>query len=206
MCEASAKRKLRQWALEQRRSLATSEILGMSERIVNNLKEVGEFRRGRRVFVCLSFDNEVSTWKLVEELASDSERRLYVPRVDHDGVMHVHPYPCKLMSLRMGLQQPAPGEPEIPVEDAGSSIDVAIIVGLAFGRQRGYRLGHGNGYFDRFLAGKPLFTIGLSFEFLLVDRLPVELHDIPMRMIVTEDQTYRYGYKHEADIRGTVAE
>jgi hypothetical protein len=38
-----------------------------------------------------------------------------------------------------------------------------------------------------------------------VDRLPVEPHDIPMRMIVTEDHVYRCENKREKDLRRTVS-
>jgi 5-formyltetrahydrofolate cyclo-ligase len=72
-------------------------------------------------------------------------------------------------------------------------VDVAVILGLAFERERGYRLGHGKGYFDRFLAGRAFVTIGLSFECLMVDRLPIEPHDVPLQMIVSDKGAYRIG-------------
>jgi len=105
--------------------------------------------------------------------------------------MHVHLYPCRLQTLSMGLCQPVPGEVEVPLGSINSIVEVAVILGLAFERGRCYRLGHGKGYFDRFLADKTFTTIGLSFETLMVDRLPVEPHDIPLRMIVTDDIVYR---------------
>jgi 5-formyltetrahydrofolate cyclo-ligase len=70
-------------------------------------------------------------------------------------------------------------------------LDAAVILGLAFDRQRGYRLGQGKGYFDMFLAGKTFTTIGLSFKDLLLDRFPAEPHDVPVRLLVTEKQVYR---------------
>jgi 5-formyltetrahydrofolate cyclo-ligase len=87
----------------------------------------------------------------------------------------------------MGLQQPVDGEAELPV----SALDAAVILGLAFDRQRGYRLGQGKGYFDMFLAGQTFATFGLSFEELMVDEFPAEPHDVPMQIIVTEKQVYR---------------
>ncbi|MCG3148272.1 MAG: putative protein YqgN [Verrucomicrobiae bacterium] len=184
---ADNKRALRRWAEEQYRALTADDVRALSERVVANLKRVEEFRQARRVMVCLSFGNEVNTWPLVEEIAGDPARQVCVPRVERDGVMHVHPYPCQLRTLAMGLQQPLLGELELPAQ----SLDAAIILGLAFERQRGYRLGQGKGYFDRFLAGKTFLTIGLSFEALVVDQLPVEPHDVPLGMIVTDQNIYR---------------
>ena len=182
---------LRRWAMEQSQLLTVDDVRVLSERAVTNLKQVKEFHAARRVMVCLSFGNEVNTWPLVEEIAGDPTRQVFVPRVERDGIMHVHPYPCRLRTLGMGLRQPAPSEPELPVDRMDSLIEVAVILGLAFDREHGYRLGQGKGYFDRFLAGKTFLTIGLSFEALMVDRLPIEPHDIPLRLIVTDQKIYR---------------
>ena len=205
MTETLSKTDLRQWALRQRRRLSPSHIRRMSERVANNLKTVEGFRCARHIFTCLSFDNEVDMWRLVDELAAEPDRQVYVPRVDDSGIMHVHPYPCKLRTSRMGLRQPEPGETEVTRERVDTILDLALVLGLAFERRRGYRLGHDAGYFDRFLTGRPFCAIGLSFECSLVDRLPVEPHDIPMRMIVTEDHVYRYENKREKNLRRTVS-
>jgi 5-formyltetrahydrofolate cyclo-ligase len=171
----------------------------MSERIAANLMAIEAFQRARHILICLSFDNEIDTWHLADELAADADRKVYVPRVSPDGVMHVHPYPCRLKTLRMGLRQPAKSESELPRERINATLDVALILGLAFDRRRGYRLGQGKGYFDRFLHGRPFHAIGLSLECFLVDDIPVESHDIPMRMVVTEERVYRYEARHEGN-------
>jgi 5-formyltetrahydrofolate cyclo-ligase len=180
------KEALRDWARDQYRSMHPDVVCALSERIVVNLKQVAEFQQARRVMICLSFGNEVNTWPLVEELARDPSRQVCVPRVERDGVMHVHPYPCRLRTLAMGLQQPVAGEPEVVPE----TLDAVVILGLAFDRQRGYRMGQGKGYFDKFLAGQTFATIGLSFDALMLDEFPVEPHDVPMRLVVTEKQVY----------------
>jgi 5-formyltetrahydrofolate cyclo-ligase len=72
------------------------------------------------------------------------------------------------------------------------TIDAAIVLGLGFDR-RGYRLGYGSGYFDRFLAAYPLTAIGLAYGFQMIDRLPTEPHDVPMTVVVTERETVEPG-------------
>lgn len=64
------------------------------------------------------------------------------------------------------------------------------MLGLGFDR-RGFRLGYGSGYFDRFLAGRPFPAIALAFAVQLEDELPAEPHDIPMTVIVTENEIRR---------------
>lgn len=198
--ERGSKSALRKWAREHGRIHSKDHLFRMSERIAANLKTVDEFRRARHILICLSFGSEVDTWRLTDELVSGPDRKVYVPRVSSDGIMHVHPFPCSLRTLRMGLREPEKGEPEVPCERIDAVLNVALILGLAFDRRRGYRLGQGKGYFDRFLLGRPFHTIGLSLECFLVDGIPVEPHDIPMRMVVTEERVYCYEDRRQENL------
>ena len=69
-------------------------------------------------------------------------------------------------------------------------IDAIVIPGRAFDK-KGNRLGRGYGYYDRFLNVMPIETkrIGLAFEFQIKDYLPVEEHDMPMDVVITEKRT-----------------
>jgi 5-formyltetrahydrofolate cyclo-ligase len=58
---------------------------------------------------------------------------------------------------------------------------------VAFDRKNN-RLGRGEGYYDRFLKLLPSTTptIGLAFDFQLVDTLPeLEAHDMPVSLVLT---------------------
>src|SRR5436190_7338099 len=154
---------------ERASALATGRILAAPE-----------VAKARRIFLCLSFGSEIATAELVERLLAE-DREVYVPRAEpRDRQLHVHRYPCELVTLSFGLQQPKRGTPEVPAEAIDTTLDVALVLGLAFDR-RGYRLGYGSGYFDRFLVGRPFPALGMAFEQQMVDRLPDEPHDIPMR-------------------------
>jgi 5-formyltetrahydrofolate cyclo-ligase len=201
MAASRSKADLRRWAREYSRTLPEDRTLQASERLAANLKTVEEFQRARHILTCLSFDNEVDTWRIVDELASDPDRTVYVPRVSPAASIHVHPYPCRLRTLRMGLRQPEKTEPELPPDRIDATLDVTLVLGLAFDRQHGYRLGQGKGYFDRFLRGRTFCVIGLSLDSFLIDDIPVEPHDIPMRVIVTEERVYRYEDQREENLR-----
>jgi 5-formyltetrahydrofolate cyclo-ligase len=100
--KAAAKEKLREQARARYRALSAADVQGRSAQIIHRLQTVPEFQRAGHVLVCLSFGNEVNTWLLVEELTRDPSRQVCVPRVERDGVMHIHPYPCRLRTLAMG--------------------------------------------------------------------------------------------------------
>ncbi len=52
------------------------------------------------------------------------------------------------------------------------------------------RLGRGGGHFDRFLQSHAGPKIGLAYDCQRAETIPIEPHDIPLDMIVTEAQTY----------------
>lgn len=64
----------------------------------------------------------------------------------------------------------------------------AILVPLLGFNDKGYRLGHGGGWYDKFLPSQlRALKIGVGHESMLVDFEP-ENHDVPMDIIITETQ------------------
>ena len=184
------KRALRLELQARRAALPAATLRAAGEAVAARALAAPELARARSVFVCLSFGDELATAPLIDRLAA-AGRELLVPRADPaDGRLHVHPFPCELATLSFGLRQPPRGAPELDEAELDERIDVALVLGLGFDR-RGYRLGYGRGYFDRFLAGRRFPSIGLAFDEQVVERLPVAPHDVPMTLVVTPTRTLR---------------
>jgi 5-formyltetrahydrofolate cyclo-ligase len=83
----------------------------------------------------------------------------------------------------------APGE-DAPVVEP----DVMVLPMLGFDA-KGNRLGYGAGHYDRTIASieKPIFRVGYAYSAQEVDQLPVEPHDKPLDMVVTEAGVRRLG-------------
>lgn len=82
------------------------------------------------------------------------------------------------------------GGAQPPVGAAELVPDVAIIPVLGF-TATGARLGQGGGHYDRFLADHPATVpIGIAWDCQLVDALPAEPHDVPLRAVVTPTRFY----------------
>ncbi len=80
------------------------------------------------------------------------------------------------------LQPPASAPAAVP--------DVAFVPLLGFASD-GHRLGQGGGHYDRWLAAHPeVLALGLGWDCQLLDNLPREPHDYPMRAIVTPTRIY----------------
>ncbi len=86
-----------------------------------------------------------------------------------------------------GLKEPGPEAPELKPDE----LDLIVIPGLAFD-ERGFRLGHGAGYYDRFLAHTNAFKLGLGYDFQLVPELPVEDHDVKLDALLTPSGFHRF--------------
>lgn len=161
-----------------------------ADHVAASVLALPEVERARRILTCLSFGVEIDTWRLVDRLLA-SGREIFVPRADpRDGKLHVHSYPCALRTLSFGLRQPPRETPELEESAIDRSLDAVLVLGLGFDR-RGYRLGYGSGYFDRFLARRPFPAIGLAYALQLEDRLPDEPHDVPMTVVVTDGEVSR---------------
>lgn len=62
---------------------------------------------------------------------------------------------------------------------------VCFVPAIAFDK-KGYRLGYGKGYYDRFLSEHNVFKIGVCFSELIVDNLPINEYDIAVDALITE--------------------
>jgi 5-formyltetrahydrofolate cyclo-ligase len=80
-----------------------------------------------------------------------------------------------------------PGSFRVPTSDGPLVTPMVVLVpGLAFDR-RGYRVGYGGGFYDRFLDAHPhAQTLGMAYELQRVDRVPTEPHDRPVAGLITE--------------------
>ena len=193
---STEKEALRQSLREKLAAQPTTDAREAAEAIHRQVLALPEVREASGLLVCLSFGHEVDTWALVDQLLSNATQRIggqqiYVPRAERRGHrLAVHPYPCPLETLSFGLQQPPRNTPALPSDAIDQHIDVALILGLGFDH-RGIRLGYGAGFFDRFLAGRPFPAIGLAYALQVVETLPADAHDIPMSVVVTEEEVIR---------------
>ena len=68
-----------------------------------------------------------------------------------------------------------------------AAIDLVVVPGVAFDLNGG-RLGRGGGFYDRFLSSLPTTTatIGICFDWQIVDVVPADSRDTPVHAVVTD--------------------
>jgi 5-formyltetrahydrofolate cyclo-ligase len=155
------------------------------------LCEQPEFRRAEVMMTTLSLPHELDTTALALR-AWQEGKRVLAPKVSWEQRRML---PVEIRSLisdvtesPTGMREPIPGMP-FPVVD----IDLVIVPGLAFDAA-GNRLGRGRGFFDRFLSHPDFAGVAcaLAFEEQYVDKVPVHAHDVPVDMLVTDQQVRRF--------------
>lgn len=133
----------------------------------------------------VSVHSEVDTRALIADLLG-AGKRVAVP-VQTPGSMRLAELaaPDALALGAHGIPEPAP--PRVLLDDA----NVVLVPGLVFTTD-GHRLGQGGGHYDRLLAAMPRAQrVGLAYEEQLARRLPIETHDEPMDVVVTDLRVLR---------------
>jgi 5-formyltetrahydrofolate cyclo-ligase len=181
---------LRTRYLARRNALSPEQRVNMSERIADLVTGLPIFREKRHFFVYCSYQSEVETMGLLQRclqagktvsvpLACPERSRMLAVAITNPATDLACGYKGILEPMRHRSKEHA-------VALAG--IDVAIIPGAVFDRC-GHRLGYGGGYYDRFLAASPrAVRIGLAFSLQVTDHIPVQSHDIPMDILITEQE------------------
>ena len=119
--------------------------------------------------------------KLIESMLK-SGKHVSLPVSGENGTMEFYPLGSlsELSPGKFGIPEPPATWPVRPKAD-----DVIIVPALCCDK-RGHRLGHGAGYYDRYLAMNKCFSICLCRKALLEDRLPTEDTDIAVSLVLTD--------------------
>lgn len=167
-------------------SYSTLEKAQKSAIIKDRLFNEEEFKRARVVMFYVSLQDEVDTFIMIDE-ALKAGKRIAVPVILKEEKRliagEIHNRLEDLESQHFGIYQPRQDRvKEVPLDD----IDLVVVPGVAFDRKN-IRLGRGHGYYDRFLSGLPkrTKTIGLAFDFQVLEDLPQDPHDVPVSKIVS---------------------
>ncbi len=169
-------------ALAMRRAIPPDQRRAMSDAITADILAWDAFRRAEAVMAYASVGAEVETWPLLRETLRLG-KRLLLPRCLGAGVMEAVPVDGLSTLTRgvLGIREPGPVAPPFDRR----AIGLILVPGVAFDWS-GNRIGHGAGYYDRFLCGFDGMTCGLAFSAQVSDRLSVLPHDVPVRALATE--------------------
>ncbi|MFQ6039257.1 MAG: 5-formyltetrahydrofolate cyclo-ligase [Candidatus Poribacteria bacterium] len=177
---------LRKQARKRRDSLSEREIATKSQKITDTLLQIIESNQFLVIMLYLDMNSEVRTIPLMRRLL-DMGKTVLAPVIEPDS-RELSPYriinhEVDLVLSRYGMLQP---DPQRCQAFAPEGIDLVTVPGIAFDA-RGYRIGYGGGYYDRFLKRCPqALWVGLAFEAQLILNARPEEWDVPVHQVVTE--------------------
>ena len=185
--KTKTKKDLRERILTLLRNQKKEERLRKSTVILGKLFRLKVFKKAKTVFFYASFDGEVDTFAMIRE-AQRLGKHIGLPRVKKKDKKII---PVRVYNFKTDMKKGSYGIKEPKYVRTRmldlKSLDLVIVPGVAFDKNN-HRLGRGVGYYDRFLKRLPpkVPTIGLAFDFQIIDYLPQKGdHDMVMSKVIS---------------------
>jgi 5-formyltetrahydrofolate cyclo-ligase len=185
------KRQFRQLALAARKAQPEKEAA--SAAIWGQLLASNAYARARTVMVYVHARDEVRTRPFLPQLIA-SDKTVVIPWCtpeDAIGLFHLT-HLDEITAGRFGILEPvAHLRVQAGRQVRAAALDLVLVPGVAFDVAGG-RLGHGRGYYDRFLPEvRPDATlVGLAYDTQVFPVVPTGPEDIYMDLVLTPRASY----------------
>ena len=178
------KQTIRSLYLEVRNNIQDKEI--KSKKITKKIIETNEYKKAKVIALYKNLKSEVSTDELIN-YSLRIGKIVVLPKVtDNNLIFYKINKDTNFIKSNFGVLEPDNNN-YISKED----IDLVITPGICFDKYKN-RVGFGKGYYDRFLEGTNLKTIGICFqEQITNDVIETTYNDIKMDLIITDKCTIR---------------
>ena len=185
------KKTIRKDILAKRIAQSNTEVAVKSAVIQEKLLPYWDKDEVKTIMVYLPFRKEVNLTPLIEAAWSKGkkiaipvckEEFTIVPSLIYDFEEDLEPGLWNILEPKKDKMRPV----------APEDLDLVIVPGVAFDKGCN-RLGYGAGYYDRFLPrlrqGVPF--IAVCFELQMQENVCPDCHDVPMYMVITEENVYQ---------------
>lgn len=177
------KQQLRALLRERRDAIPTQKKQELDREIVNKIVQSPLFKQATKIFLYAPVKGEINLLPLARA-AQQSGKRIAFPRCDTstEQMQFFELLPeKKLVAGAYNIPEP-PADAPLCESDKHT---LCILPALSCDT-RGYRLGYGKGYYDKYLTAFRGTTVCAVYHGLLSPTLPSEAHDIPTQFICTE--------------------
>ena len=157
--------------------------------IAAQVRRLWQYQRNNVLLIYVSTSIEVDTFRIIRQALADG-KRVAVPRcVPNTRNMEFY-YIQSTDELKPGMFGVL--EPEPVSEHLYRESDGGLCIVPAFSYDwRGYRLGYGKGYYDRFLSRFEGNMVGICYSECVQRSLPHGSFDRPVELLVTESYLRR---------------
>lgn len=159
----------------------------LDKRIFNFLIESDFYKKAKRIFIYVSYKNEVDTREIIQ-YSLKNNKIIYVPKINIEDktmrAIRIHSL-NELYVNKYGILEP------IIVDKNYNELyfDLIVTPGIAFDKL-GNRIGYGGGYYDKYLSTleNKIDKIALAYEFQVIDNIIAEKHDIKVDCLITDSE------------------
>lgn len=174
---------LRKSALAQRNALTAQQAIELNEKLLKQFKTLNFGNiKSIHIFLPIVKHNEPNTFLLIDWLRENHPTIvIVVPKADFETstmANYVFTDQKDLAENQYHIPEPQLAQPFLGVPD------MVIVPLLAFDK-RGYRVGYGKGFYDRFLQNSSTQKIGLSFFDAVQEINDVHLNDVRLDRCIT---------------------
>lgn len=181
----SLKQEFRNKAKLERKNIQDKDLL--SSQIANIFLNSNLYKNSKTVLCYSAINDEVDTSLIISKAIQDGKILALPYCVDDNGIMEfyiIEDFNRQTVTGSYGII-----EPNINLCKRLETFDNSVIIvpALCFDK-RGHRLGYGKGYYDRFLEKHSLISVGLCYNSLVKNEIPIDKYDKPVNFILTESQ------------------
>lgn len=183
---AEAKKALRARLRQAIAALTPQKCLESDQALFDRFLSLTQVEKADTLFLFWGIPGrEPETEYLVRELTRQG-KRVGLPQMLPGHQMEVRQFDPRIPMKQVAFGIWEPSEEALLLSKA--DIDLALVPAVCYDR-RGYRLGFGGGYYDRWLETFAGRTVGLCRESLLQEQVPTEEHDARVDVVLTEQET-----------------
>lgn len=182
------KARLREEVLARRDAMDAGARTALSRAILREITSLPAYQEARTVLAYAAIGSELQTEAFLRHTL-DRGKSLLLPRVNRRermlDVYEVRDPARDLEEGTWGIREPRPERCSLadPLD-----ADFVLVPGVAFDA-RGGRLGHGAGFYDELLSAdwaRRAWLVAGAFEVQMVEEVPMEGHDVPVNVVITE--------------------
>lgn len=175
------KKELRKELIEKRKNLSLNYRHKADLKIFEQIIDTDAYQNAQTIFCFVSTKDEINTHPILKHALTNG-KCVTVPKCIGNGTMHAYQIQSfsDLESGKYGILEPKKYCSKIEP----NNIDLAIIPCLSC-NSKGYRIGYGGGFYDRYIHNETFIKLTICYEQLMREDIPFEDFDEKVDMIIS---------------------
>lgn len=177
-----SKKRLREDFLAKLHDLSSDQRAVINADLQTQLFNQPAWENANTIGVTISLKHEWDTWPIIEK-AWQQNKKVVVPKcnpVDKSMTFYQIEEKADLEIQFYHLMEPIEARTSKVNKQA---IDLLIVPGIVFD-DNNYRIGHGGGYYDRFLVDFNQHTVSLAWQGQMIDEIMTDSFDQPVKGLI----------------------